>query len=236
MSKYKVYVSTCNQHIHLIKLFQYIFNNLWSSDQEVVVLGYDSPDFKLNRNFDFVSMGKQTGGTKMWANDLRKYFTSIPDTHFIYMLEDMFLQKKINLSMMDYLIEYCIKDSKLGRVGFTPGISKRKHTLHKKEKDFDIITLDQDAEYRIAVQTSLWNKEFFLKYMGKDYSPWDYEIKGSVASKNDGYNIYATKGKFCVNQIQAVVKGNMDGMRLTGIRNDIVNGLKRLSKTTRSPN
>ncbi|KKK57355.1 hypothetical protein LCGC14_3055310, partial [marine sediment metagenome] len=54
----KVYVSTSNQYLHLVKIYAYLFNKFWNRPgQEVVVLGYDAPTFDLPDNFSFVSMG-----------------------------------------------------------------------------------------------------------------------------------------------------------------------------------
>lgn len=227
INRYTVYVTTCNSHIHLIRPFQFLFNTFWSSKQKVVVIGYKSPDFKLEPNFTFISLGEQKGGSKQWAHDVRTFFESLDDKYVIYMLEDMFLQRKVDLYLMDKVLKQTVTDPKLGRVGFTSGISKRKHTIVKTYSNYDLITLDQDAKYRIAVQTSLWNKAFLIRYMHDGYSPWDFEIKGSKASINDGYNIYSTTRQFIVAQIQSIVRGDFQKPRLTGIEPTVKEEIKK---------
>ena len=49
----RIYVSTSNKYIHLIKPFQYLFNKFWSDSQPVTILGYEEPTFDLYNNFDF---------------------------------------------------------------------------------------------------------------------------------------------------------------------------------------
>ena len=47
----KIYISTSNKYIHLIKPFQYLFNKFWSDSQPVTILGYEEPTFDLYNNF-----------------------------------------------------------------------------------------------------------------------------------------------------------------------------------------
>ena len=44
-----------------METFQYLFNKFWSDAQRVTILGYEEPKFKLYKNFDFISLGEQTG-------------------------------------------------------------------------------------------------------------------------------------------------------------------------------
>ena len=87
----KIYISTSDRYTALIEPFAFLFNKFWSSDQQVVILGYTKPDCKLPENFKFISMGVSRNDPKEWSTDLRKYFQSIDDEWFIYGTEDMFL-------------------------------------------------------------------------------------------------------------------------------------------------
>lgn len=227
INRYTVYVTTCDSHIHLIKPFQFLFNRFWSPEQQVVVVGYKPPEFELEPNFTFISLGEQVGGSKKWAEDLRGFFNSISDKQLIYMLEDMFLQRPVDFDLMEQVFKLATDDPLLGRIGFTSGISKRRHNVVRRYKDFDLITLHQQAQWRIAVQTSLWNKSFLTRYMRDGYSPWDYEVKGSKSSLNDGFNIYSTDRKFVVSQIQSVVRGDFTQLRLDGIDPAAVKEMKK---------
>ena len=75
----KIYISTSDKYVHLIEPFAFLFNKFWSSEQQVVVLGYNKPDFKLPKNFEFISMGISRNDPKEWSTDLRNYFQSIDD-------------------------------------------------------------------------------------------------------------------------------------------------------------
>ena len=75
-----IYISTSNKYIHLIKPFQYLFNKFWSDKQKVTILGYEEPKFKLEDNFNFISLGKQTT-INDWCSDLSNFLESIDDDY-----------------------------------------------------------------------------------------------------------------------------------------------------------
>ena len=99
--KIKVYVSTSDNYINLIKIFQFLFNRFWDVEQEVIVLGYKEPDFKLEKNFSFHSMGQSRYTPNEWGTDLKKYFESIDDEFFILIFEDNFPVKPVNHNLLN---------------------------------------------------------------------------------------------------------------------------------------
>ena len=73
-----------------IEGFQYCFNKYWSSSQQVIILGYTSPTFKLNDNFKFISLGEDRGADYI-GGDLINLFQNIDDNHFIFSVDDFLL-------------------------------------------------------------------------------------------------------------------------------------------------
>lgn len=211
----KVYLATCDRYIHLVERWQYLFNKFWGDgEQEVVVLGYKEPKFTLDSNVRFVSLGAEDRGPKMWATDLGNFFRKIEDEYFYFWLEDQILIDYSNLSLLRRSIEDCMADESFGRFGLSAGISRRKHCAVKQYDDFSLIRLEQTADYRIAVQPSLWSRSYFLKYLEDGYSPWDFEVKGSRRAKGDGFNIYSTGDKFVIDHVQSVVRGDLTSINL----------------------
>jgi len=174
-NKIKIYVSTSNLHIHMIKVFAYLFNKFWSSEQEVIVLGYDAPTFDLPNNFKFISMGKQEG-IHMWAPDLKGFFESIEDKHFIYTMEDMFLVDPVNFKILDYLIDVHKLNDNIGRIGLTTDIRRTaKWNVVAQHKTFDLIERLQDQWLRISATCSLWNRNYMLEHLLNKGTPWEFE-------------------------------------------------------------
>lgn len=213
----KIFISTANQYMHLLKPFAYLFNRFWNNlggQQKVTVLGYDTPTFSLPDNFDFISMGKQDGGIQAWSTDLRKFFESIDDKFFIWATEDMFLTHYVRSILMDYIYRNFLTDD-LGRFGLTNDNKGRPYEKvpHIEERTWNIIESLPLVDYRLSVLWSIWNRDYLLKYLEPGMSPWEFEINGSEKARGDGYRILGCVGdnyKYPLHQCLAVRKQNLD--------------------------
>ena len=191
----RIFITTSNKNMHCLGPMSYLFNRFWSDQQEVTVVGYDHPKFNLPENFKFVSMGKQEGGPARWATDLRKFFESIDDEFIIHGLEDYFFYEPVDLDLLELLIENHLAEN-VGRIGLSKGPSRRDHKVLKSYEDFDLIALEQDAEYRIAYQFCIWNSQFLIDYLVPGYTPWQCELLGSEKAKEDLRLVLATKKRY----------------------------------------
>jgi len=92
-----VHITTCDANIFVIKYFQYFFNKYWGKHIKVKILGFNPPDFKLEENFEFVSLGtEQVGGAKGWSNYLIDYFSNIDDKYFIFGIDDFMISRPVD--------------------------------------------------------------------------------------------------------------------------------------------
>jgi len=203
----KIYISTANEYLHLIKPFYYLFNKFWNSDQRVTVLGYDAPMFRLPNNFDFISLGKQDGGIKMWSTDLRKFFESIDDEFFIHTVEDHFITYPVDFNIFNKLES--LIDSNVGRIGLTNDIVLGAHDVVELCEGYNIIERSQHELYRLSLLWCIWNKEYMLKYLEPNFDPHDFEIIGSNKAMYDGYKILGTSGNYCLHHCAGVRRGNI---------------------------
>ena len=207
----KIYISTCDKHIHLVKGHQYLFKKFWKNHPKVIVLGYKEPDFELESNYEFVSMGEDRG-VEYWATDLRNYFKSIDDTHFIYGMDDHWIPREVDERVFNILSEY-VKDEKVGRINLTDDTKDRPHSHLDVNDGLMVIESDQwmpGESYRISTQYSIWNKEWMLKYLKDGMSPWEFELNGSLEANNDGYRVLGSLYEYAMKNMQVVVRGNLE--------------------------
>ena len=200
----KVYISTSDKYLQLLKQFSFLFNRFWVEQQDVVVLGYEEPDFDLPSNFEFVSMGVSRNDPKEWSDGLRDYFKSIDDEWFIYATEDMFLVYPVNFSSLQKLETYMVNG--VGRINITNDVCRKYYSTVED----NVVELKQDSDYRISCIYSIWNKEFMLKYLKPNMTPWEFEINGTNESRGDGYRILGLNSNFPVLLSLAVRRGNFD--------------------------
>jgi len=218
------YVSTNNKHLECLEVFIHTFN-YYIPEQELRILGYDKPSYKLPDNCKFISMGEQ-GDVSEWSTDLRKYFLTSNDEYFIYGTEDTFFYEAPKIDYINYLLER-MKDNFVGRIQLTDGEEEREETLEtskcynvelienitgKPWGDFKLFELIA-SEYVINTQFSLWNKEYFLKYMIDGMTPWQFEIDGSIrASNNSDYVVWMVDGAIPIKKKEGYQAGRWENV------------------------
>ena len=200
----KIFISTSDKYLHLLKPFSFLFNKFWSQDQQVTILGYKSPTFKLPNNFNFISMGMSINDPIEWSGDLRNFFETIKDEWSIYATEDMFLVHPVNFKSLYKLKKFMINN--VGRICLTNDTVRKSHIVVED----NVIELTQDADYRISCIYSIWNKEYMLKYLQPKMTPWDFELKGTHRAKNDGYRILGVNSNFPIYLSLAIRRGNFN--------------------------
>ena len=190
------YISTNNKHMKCLEVYVHLYNKFMDGN-ELRILGYDEPNFKLPENCKFISMGIQ-GGVTEWSNDLRKYFSECEDEYFIYSTEDVFMYKQSNIKYLNCLIEFVKTNSWVGRLnlanigeenGDTMANSRhyRSNFLRNLDGDFGSVNLYQlsNSPYTLSCQPSIWNKDYFMKYMHGNLEPWAWEA--SAQAKDDPF-------------------------------------------------
>lgn len=198
----KIFVLTHNPHLHLIKGFSYLFNKFWTREQEVTLLCYEHPIFKLPDNFKVISIG-ENDSPRYWSSDLNNFFSSIDDKFIQWTNIDSWLAAPVDFEIYDNIISLLTDD--VGRFGLTTDIKKTgKNNTLTKYKTYSIIERKQDENFRISGTWSIWNREYLLNFLIEGRNPWNFEFSGSEEAKNDGYKILGTKDKYAVRMCNVV--------------------------------
>ena len=209
MNNCKIFISTSNNYHRCLLPFAYLFNKFWSDKQEVIILGYDKPNFKLPPNFSFKSLGTQRG-PKYYTEDLRNFFNSIDDKYFIYTMEDQFILDYVNLDILNVLLSLVKQEKLVGRANLTNSIFQthmgKKHQTFKSVDNFEIIEYTQDSSFRITCEWAIWNKDYMLKYLQDNLTPWEFEKQKG----KDGYNLIGCKNKVAIRHAEAIRRGKVN--------------------------
>jgi hypothetical protein len=225
----KFYVSTADKYVHLVKPFSFLFNKFWGEHQEVVVLGYKEPNCKLPDNFEFVSMDGRGDNPSEWSNGLIDYFSSIDDEWFMYATEDMFLVHPINFKSFEKLKTYT-NDKTVGRIGLTNDIPFANNCFDIND---NMVEMHQNSPYRISCLTSIWNREYMLKHLQRNMTPWEFELQSNPL--NDGHRILALKSDFAVRICIAIRRGKFDNLSFKfdnenrSLDNNVIEEMKELN-------
>ena len=185
----KIIIPTCNQYLGIVRALIYTLNKFWPNHGEIIILGYDSPNFELDNKTSFVSMGKQLG-PKEWSNDLIKFFNQFKDEFFINMIDYTLMTRKADEHQIKYLFELIKKDDLIGKIFLHGSLTSfNKYETLKNDK-YDLILINQNCEYRSSIQSAIWRTSYFLQMLKPNLSPWEFELQHI---KNDGVKIISTK-------------------------------------------
>ena len=72
-----------------------------------------------------------------------------------------------------------------------------------------ILECNQDSLYRLSAMPSIWQRDYFLKNIQNEWSPWEWETYGSEGAKHDNYKILGTGGDHVVYNTLSVRNGDL---------------------------
>lgn len=240
-----IHISTCDSNMFIIKYFQYFFNKYWSKNINVKILGFSEPDFKLEPNFEFISLGKQQiGGAKGWSNYLIDYFSNIEDEYFIFGLDDFMIARPVNQDSLNScfnLIKYAKNNNiPIGRIDLQCSLQyARDRDMIEPFIEFEkykfIKLINHSCGrllYKNAAAFSIWNKEWFLKNIRRDWTPWQWESIGSNLADGDGYNVIGVVNHWPIKKVELLSSHWSDTINVRGLRLADVEEIKKLSNKT----
>lgn len=206
----KIYIPTSNNSIYLVEALLFSLKKYWPnySNYKIIILGYNKPEYSIDDNVSFFKLNNHDP-IENWAIDLKNYFSTVTDDNFIYMNDDCPLSRIVDSELLNFLKELIFKNknNKIGRICLTKDISKNQsHFLLEDLKEFQIIESYQNAKYRTSTQFSIWNREYFLKYLKPNLTPWEYE--GLTDPLNDGWRILGTRSRYCLDFYHLKRKGD----------------------------
>jgi len=123
-------------------------------------------------------------------------------------MDDMFPASTFDYHIFDRIMQIMKVEKDIGRYELGQG-----HNWHGKTQtivgcpDWSLYEYGADSEYRISCMPSVWRKEYLLKYLDNDWTPWQFEVEGSKIAKSDGYRVVATKGRYALKCNHTVSSG-----------------------------
>ena len=180
----KFFLWTSDKYTSIVADHAKLFNKFGGSETEVTVLGFNQPTVKYPDNFVFESMGSQDDFPgRVWSEPFRPFIEAVEEKYFCFTFDDMFPICQIDFDLWDEATQL-VETDQASRVGFFFGSDKQYRTSEPFNENFN--KLSQFAEYRSGLEPGVWNKEYFLKHMHHNMTPWDYEVKNMPAMTNDG--------------------------------------------------
>jgi len=193
MTKIRHIIPLCDETLDAVRVTSYLFEKYWPG-HEIDFIGFSHPSYTLPENHRFISIApKQEGGSKKWTRYIAEYVNSVTDEFLIFSLDDFFPCCSLDEQMFSVIVEKMKDNSNIGRFCLSyDAFNYCSHKLVEMRDGYGIISIDKGALYRISTQPALWRKDYLLKFLEHDWSPWNFEIDGSYLSSTFKEEVYGT--------------------------------------------
>lgn len=223
----KICCTTSNAYAHILPVFFFLFEKYWGGEVELV--GYKEPK-NLPSYCSFYSMGEQRG-PQFFSDDLIKYFEKQND-RIIWIMEDTFLKASVNHETISMLRGLMRNDSSIGRISLSSDSIKFYTEFYGEVNGITIHKTPPDSDYRLSTQPAIWNKNYLLKWLWPDHSPWNFEnLKGTLMQRPDHEfkNLALDKFNAPIKHNEGVRKRDLHAFDLNGIDENVIEEMKQLN-------
>tara|TARA_R100000664_G_scaffold18782_1_gene27876 strand:- start:21665 stop:22387 length:723 start_codon:yes stop_codon:yes gene_type:complete len=192
----KIFLITSNKYTHVCPINIHFLNKYWPN-QEIVLLGYEevSKLQNLPENVVRKNLGTQNDFGTSWTNGLIPFFNNIEDEYFIILLDDLIVLNEVDLHRIN-LLEEQFKSGDADKAMIGGGLPLQSSTKINEE----LLLFNQGVDYRCSLHPAIWTKEYFLKYLRPNLSPWEFEMHNNNAAKGDGYRVIANNYRYPAQQ------------------------------------
>jgi hypothetical protein len=227
----RIFCLTSDNYISSVRAFACLFNKFWSSDQEVIVAGFEPPAFNLPPNFSFYSLGNMADyPVSKWSDALIKLLHDYTDDVFALFLEDYWLSRPVNVQAVHMLYDYMLQFRNVLKMDL---YSDRLYAGGMTDYNYcgylDLIRSDPASQYHMSLMGGLWNRELMLRFLIPGESPWQVELSGTprVAAAADEVMVLGTRN-MPLRHILAHRRGNPNELLLDGLDPADVEALREL--------
>jgi hypothetical protein len=194
-------VFTNDNSLWLLNGFQYLFRKYWSQNIELRIVGYAPPKAGLlNGNTSFMSIDRRNYPASEWSSGILRsldVFLQQGEEFLVFLLEDYWLTKKVNLTDFASLWEFMHKSPRdILRIDLTADrCQHRRYRINTvRHRGLDVIETSADSPYQMSFQAGIWNIELLKEVLRPHENPWLSEIKGSerLAEAGSKYRVLGT--------------------------------------------
>jgi len=177
--KLSVLIGTCDLYSPLWESFQICFDRYWKFNTQNLFIGETIrvPNY-TNTKFETILQGKTvSAGMNNWGERMRQGIEACEEDYIFFILEDYFLDYTYSEEQMNDWLD-AMKKYDMNRIQISGPLTPQ-FDVSDTEVGCPYNKYTLNSRYIISVQPSIWKKSFLLETLKSEYSPWDFEIKGS---------------------------------------------------------
>lgn len=198
------YVVTCDKTSWILKSFAYLANKFWKRDYKV--LGFkECPE--LPDNFQFISMAEKQEFIQLWTKYIYEALKNETSEYVFFSLDDYLFIDYFKEDVFNTVIKKTDKDFDRYELGWGASYKKQGVCYARCDGfDYDLFVYGFNQPYIISCQISLWRTKVLLKVLNHNWTPWEFEVKGSKEYNN--IDVVATKREYALRWIEESALSN----------------------------
>ncbi|MCJ8208290.1 hypothetical protein MUY27_01130 [Mucilaginibacter sp. RS28] len=179
-------VHACDRYSFLYPGFAYFFDRYW--DKSIPCNYYFATE---ELQADIPGFENIRSGKGEWSDRLALLLREqIKERYVIYMQEDMWLSATVNAAFFEQLL-LLIQQHNWKQVKLTSAEVYKTRPTDWQVEGFTISRLDNEqSDYLMSHQMTIWDREFLLQQLPKNEHPWRNERKGTKRLKRLNPEIY----------------------------------------------
>jgi hypothetical protein len=204
----KTVIFTSDNHQWLLKGFLHQWAKYGLKDSPLVVVGYTRPDF-LPEDIKFVSLGRfEDYPVDKWSNGVIQYLRVLEDELFLFMLEDYWLIRPINVDVFNLASQFMIDHPEVGRFD----VAADRMFNHSAQYKGSVGVMDicqAKGDYSLSFQASIYRKAALMDALRPNESPWQSELDGSNRLNKLAWDVVGSY-QWISNYMIVMNKGKLD--------------------------
>lgn len=193
----KIFI-TSNKYQFCLPGLQKQLNKYWGNGEaDFTIIGFKEPNCKIEKNFQFISLGKEYNDSTPWYIPILKYFNSIDDEFFFLGFEDHFLTCEINIELMNECEKIMEEDLSVSKIRMHPKYDSNS-VISDYNENFYLGKSGVNSYIPTSLRPAIWRKSFFIKLLTHPagiITPHHFEVYNNKTSFSE-YKILVPKGDF----------------------------------------
>ena len=176
-------VGTCDSYLDLIPGFSILYERYFEPNIETLIVS-ETEDLDIPK-YKFITPGK-----KQWGERIINALSETKTEYVFFVLDDYYLSQLLTNEYIEYLLKF-MDNRKVNKIMLSPVPDFAKYeylesinTMHK---------MSPNSPWLTSVQPAIWRKSELLKFLKPEYTPWNFEVKGSELAKNNVENYFVAK-------------------------------------------
>lgn len=179
MDSLDVIIPTCDKYMPIVEANLCGINHFWEKVGKVIIIGYNSPEFKLPEGVEFVSMGEDRTPSE-WSDGILSFFESYDKDKFILHMDDHCIVDYVDQDSIEKIKMIMDFDKKIDKIMLHPfKVDIPLKTYNHKFEGLDLFICEKGYG-STTLMPAVWRTSYILSILAKGLNPHSFENQSNT--------------------------------------------------------